>query len=46
MKPPSRIKARLLLVNGEVGHLSVRGRAARVLAGRLMLPGLRAKETY
>jgi len=45
MSWPSRIEARLLLVNGEVGHVSVRGRVARVLEDRLLAPSLRAKET-
>ena len=45
MGRPSRIEARLLLVNGEVGDVSVRGRVVRVLEGRLLAPSLRAKET-
>jgi len=45
MGRPSRIEAGLLLVNGEVEDLSVRGRVVRVLEGRLLAPSLRAKET-
>jgi len=43
--PRSRIEAKLLLVEAKVGSVSVRGKAARVLAGCILPASLRAKET-